>query len=252
MAIVRWSAELAERARRLSSAAEFRGLALATCRRLVPSDRGVFTEVRRQGTVTALDVDRESLDIIDHCERNIARYASDVRPVYQASRDSGGCLDCEVYSSRDRRELPFFCDIVRPQGVRSTIVLIPRWRGEMLGMLRLERTHGQPFRARDLTRALSLLPTIELGLAAFRFSADRGNEGAAPLGCLSPREAEVARHVARGLTTAQIALLLGTSPMTVRNQISRIFDKARVASRAELATWLSHQRDGAFVPSSGA
>jgi DNA-binding CsgD family transcriptional regulator len=47
--------------------------------------------------------------------------------------------------------------------------------------------------------------------------------------------------VARGLTTPHIALILGTSPLTVRNQLCRVFDKTRVASRAELATWVAQR-----------
>jgi DNA-binding CsgD family transcriptional regulator len=50
---------------------------------------------------------------------------------------------------------------------------------------------------------------------------------------LSRREAQIAAHVERGLTTTQIALIVGTSPLTVRNRIGHIFDKTGVASRAE-------------------
>jgi DNA-binding CsgD family transcriptional regulator len=58
---------------------------------------------------------------------------------------------------------------------------------------------------------------------------------------LTEREAEIARQVARGLSTRHIALILGTSPFTVRNQLSRVFDKTRVASRAELAAWVAER-----------
>jgi DNA-binding CsgD family transcriptional regulator len=240
-----WSAELAERARGLEGLADFRLLALAMCREIVGGDRGVFTEMQRPGAITVLDVDSESLDIINYCESNVGRYAADIRPVFSAALRGGGCVDHEVFSSRDRHELPIFCEVVRPQRVRSSLILVPRWRGEGLGMMRLERTGRRAFTTTDLARALRLLPTIELGLLAFRTLAAR----VVAVPRLSPREADVARHVARGLTTPQIALVLGTSPLTVRNQISRIFDKIGVSSRAELASWVSNSGHGAFVPS---
>ena len=55
---------------------------------------------------------------------------------------------------------------------------------------------------------------------------------------LPHREAEVARLVADGLTNREIALVLGTSPHTVRNQLSRIFERLGVSSRLELAMWM--------------
>jgi len=233
----RWSAELAARARGLRNVGEFRTHALEVCRRLVAFDRAVFTGFGPHEPAAVVDVDQEGLESIAQCERNHRRYTGDIRPVLEAGLRHGGCIDWQIYSSRDRRELPIFCEIVRPQRVVWTLILIPRWRSDILGMVRLERGRGRAFATSDLERALSLLPTVELGLAAFR-SVAPGLAGT-PLPRLSPREAEVAHHVGRGLTTGQIALVLGTSPLTVRNQLSRIFDKAKVASRTELATWLA-------------
>lgn len=60
--------------------------------------------------------------------------------------------------------------------------------------------------------------------------------GAAPDGAfagLSAREAEVLEFIARGLDNAQIAVRLELSEKTVRNHITRIFDKLQVESRAQ-------------------
>lgn len=51
---------------------------------------------------------------------------------------------------------------------------------------------------------------------------------------LTPAETQVAELYAEGLTQAQIARRLGTSPSTVRNQIASVYDKLGVRSKAEL------------------
>ena len=50
---------------------------------------------------------------------------------------------------------------------------------------------------------------------------------------LSEREVEVLEHLARGLDNAQIAARLGMAEKTVRNYVSRIFDKIEVESRSQ-------------------
>ena len=55
---------------------------------------------------------------------------------------------------------------------------------------------------------------------------------------LSPREMEIARMVARGYPNKTIAAELDISHWTVGTHIRRIFDKAGVASRAEMVAKL--------------
>ena len=50
---------------------------------------------------------------------------------------------------------------------------------------------------------------------------------------LTPRELEVLNLIAQGLSNAAIAERLVLSPKTVRNQVSTVFGKLQVASRAE-------------------
>jgi len=54
---------------------------------------------------------------------------------------------------------------------------------------------------------------------------------ALPLGELTPRERAVLERIADGLDNAEIASALGLSEKTVRNHISRVFDKIQVQHR---------------------
>lgn len=60
-----------------------------------------------------------------------------------------------------------------------------------------------------------------------------GNAPAAAFAQLTAREAEVLERIARGLDNAQIAAHLGLSEKTVRNHITRIFDKLAVENRSQ-------------------
>jgi DNA-binding CsgD family transcriptional regulator len=242
--VAQWGAELAFRARAAADAGQFCREVLAICRKIVGYDSAVLTEQRGSEPQATVDVSEGGLALMRQCEGNLARYAPDLRKFFAAVRRTRGMVDVELYSSRERRELALFREIVKPQGVSSTLALTPHFGGVMLGMIRLERHgKGSPFTSRDLQRALALLPIIELGLLVHH----RGCHSSNPeLERLSAREAEVARHVARGLTNRQIGLLLGTSPFTVRNQVVRIFDRLRVCTRAELAARLATR--GADVP----
>jgi DNA-binding NarL/FixJ family response regulator len=54
-----------------------------------------------------------------------------------------------------------------------------------------------------------------------------------PFQDLTPRERDILRLLARGLTNMAIAERLSLSPKTVRNQVSIIFSKIQVSDRAE-------------------
>ena len=54
-----------------------------------------------------------------------------------------------------------------------------------------------------------------------------------PLGELTPRELSVLEGIAEGMDNAQLAAALGVSEKTIRNHITRVFDKTRVKHRYE-------------------
>lgn len=58
---------------------------------------------------------------------------------------------------------------------------------------------------------------------------------------LTNRQLEIAEHVARGQSTAQIAETLGLSPKTIGNHLEKIYVRAQLSGRVELTRLLLEQ-----------
>lgn len=233
--------DLALCARSARSAGEFGRAALETYQRTLGFDTGVFSELGAVTPLATLDVGVDQLAVIEHCERNLTRYREEILPAIRLGRMHGGFVDTDVYSASVRSGSVFYAEVVRPQGVRCVLGLCPSFRGQRLGMFRLQRHGGPAFQNADLHAALELLPLIELGLAALGGGALREP---CELGIeLTPRERDIATYVARGLTTPEIARLLGTSRLTVRNQLGGLLRKVHVANRTELAAWFASRTE---------
>lgn len=117
-----------------------------------------------------------------------------------------------------------------------------RWKNRPLMRFNLNRYDSRPFRRSQLETVLGLLPTVEASLAAL--FAQSSNKVELP--GLTQREREVAELVARGLSSAEIGHILGTSRYTVRNQLSRIYEKLHLGSRAELAAYVSRMSNSSL------
>ena len=70
-------------------------------------------------------------------------------------------------------------------------------------------------------------------MQAFFAASDAGGLAAQPFPDLTPREREVLDHVARGASNADIAGTLELSQKTVRNMVSAVLAKLRVADRGQ-------------------
>jgi two-component system nitrate/nitrite response regulator NarL len=68
-------------------------------------------------------------------------------------------------------------------------------------------------------------------------------------GLLSPRETDVVRCVAEGLTNREIAERLKLTEHTVKNYLFRIFDKLGVSSRVEVVLYAFHRGNEPHTPS---
>jgi DNA-binding CsgD family transcriptional regulator len=126
--------------------------------------------------------------------------------------DAAGCLhhaDAE------------FLELLRRQWARLEAHRLP----EALQLALLER--GQPFFKGEqvFVAQVSLCAGMHVLKARARHAAD----------ALTPRELEVARQVARGLSHKEAAEALGLSPATTRNHIQRIHEKLGVRSNLQLA-----------------
>jgi DNA-binding CsgD family transcriptional regulator len=75
-----------------------------------------------------------------------------------------------------------------------------------------------------------LRPSIEAGLVK------------TSLPGLTPRESGIARLIAAGLSTKEIAARLGISPHTVRHHTERVFEKLGVRNRASLTAVIGSRR----------
>jgi DNA-binding CsgD family transcriptional regulator len=191
-------------------------------------------------------------------------YERDTQKGWRAAQAGGGAfIDTEVYTLDERLNLPFFAEIIRPQGITSQLVAHVTFQQRKTCIVHLCR-HGRsrPFRPRDLEKLLPILPGIAVSHAAFDGAAatravsrpEPAAQHPAEVGAfrelfqtLSPREREIARYVAYGYRNRDIALAVGSSPHTVRNHLYQVFAKLGTTGRTELAVWM--ERSGLAVRS---
>jgi DNA-binding CsgD family transcriptional regulator len=172
------------------------------------------------------------------CEAN-DRYWYERDRLNNAARTAGGvAIDIIALSSKERRESPFYREVMSALGIQATAVAVLELRGELVSCIWFGRTtRGASFN--DLTELRHLreaLPVLALGDAVHlkEPSSPPSSPTIIDLG-LTAREDEIARYITRGLTNAEIASLLGTSRATVKNQVATILRKSGVANRTELA-----------------
>ena len=110
------------------------------------------------------------------------------------------------------------------------------WRGELL---------GDPAAAKGAATLLAGIGADRQARRAEEILHKLGGQPAQqriPAGPLSPREMEVARLVAEGLSNPAIATRLYLSRPTVASHVAHILTKLGFASRAQIAAWVAGQR----------
>jgi DNA-binding CsgD family transcriptional regulator len=85
--------------------------------------------------------------------------------------------------------------------------------------------------------ALETAVVLDIRMDGVRYTLTRCFQTEQPPITLSPREREVVRLVAKGLSNKTIAAVLDISPWTVSTHMRRIFTKLEVGSRAEMVTF---------------
>lgn len=224
---------------------DFRRLALETFDTVAPFDSALFLPLGPRGQVTGAPTSLRAPGIERYrlYAARPERYRPwAVRSLVIATACRGAYADNHAFSRADRERLPFYVDIVNPQGISKQVVAHLTFRGQITASVHLRR-HGRTsdFADRELDGVRNLLPAIALVQASFapavRSDPPVRAEKAEPSVRLSARERQVVTLVARGLQNKEIALAIGTSPNTVRNQLAQIFGKTGVSSRTELAVW---------------
>lgn len=90
---------------------------------------------------------------------------------------------------------------------------------------------------RDTAAGRSKIPVdmVTVGLASMQDSPESGGQPSA--GVLTAREREILTRFAQGNSYAQVAEIIGNSPITVRNTIYRIEQKLGLATKQEIVVW---------------
>jgi DNA-binding CsgD family transcriptional regulator len=152
-----------------------------------------------------------------------------------AARTRGAVKITDFYSARQWHSTGMYTDCHRLQGSEHSLtVCLPTalpptaGPGRYLG-LTLGRGPGPDFSERD--RALLTLLAPHLGQAYL--DAERRRH---PVPRLTPRQDELLRLLAAGLTNTQIARRLGISEATVRSHLENIYERLGVSSRTAAVT----------------
>lgn len=176
---------------------------------------------------------------VEQCEAHADRYWQDRITLHRAATARGGVVaDHDALSWQARDRMPFYREVVAGHGIRATAVAMLRVGGRAVGAVFLGRTSQGAHFGDELELLRRALPVLSLG-SVVHFALSQAPElaPAAPdLVNLTSREQEVLRLLCRGWTNAQIAARLGSSPRTVKNQVSAILSKTKTANRTQLVS----------------
>jgi DNA-binding CsgD family transcriptional regulator len=169
------------------------------------------------------------------CEAQADRYWPDRLTLNEAALRSGGAVcDQAAFSAQARDAMPFYREVIGGLGIRAIALCVLRAQGKSLGCLYLGRVSRGARFGRELEQLKRALPALALGKRLFEAEPLPPAVSAAFNAPLTHREAEVLRHLTRGATNPQIALRLGSSPKTVKNQVASILVKSGARNRTEL------------------
>ena len=122
-------------------------------------------------------------------------------------------------------------EAVRARAPRALAVVVTAFAdvGKVKAALNLGASHllEKPFRAVDLVAVIDRL-------RASRSEPAEVVEASFARVLLTPRETEIARLVLKGLSSPEIAHVLGMSDKTVRQHLTRVYEKHGVRGRGEL------------------
>ena len=191
---------------------------------------------RQHAMASALDAVPEALLVVGPDGREVHRNAALRRRLAEEPERERVCAEM-LALSREMRALH-----ARTHGAPATAA---RPSLPTAGIPRTERPLATPL-ARYVLRAAfgaeavwgaagTVLVSLDLDAAP---AAPLAGPLAGPLAALTPREAEVARLLARRATNTEVAAALGVSPHTARHHAQRVIEKLGLKSRRELGALL--------------
>jgi DNA-binding CsgD family transcriptional regulator len=187
--------------------------------------------------------------VVASCERHADRYWGDrLRLNAAAARAGGAVCDQEAFSATERDRMPFYHEVITQHGISAIGLSVLKLHGVTMGCAYFGRTARGARFGDELSRLKPALSVLALGKKLYELPLRvTGTQLFAPP--LTEREQDVLWHLTRGSTNAQIAARLGTSPSTVKNQVSSILAKAGVGNRTELVYLATRSTDSSALRS---
>jgi DNA-binding CsgD family transcriptional regulator len=142
------------------------------------------------------------------------------------------CRISDVLSLRQFRRLDLHAEVCRPLGINHVMKLFFAFGETGAGYIVLD-SQRRAFTDRDRSVLDVLAPHLALIRQRCRGLSDPSLETLAATATLSPREREILRLVASGMTNREIAACLFIAPGTVRKHLDNIYAKLGVRSRAQ-------------------
>jgi DNA-binding NarL/FixJ family response regulator len=216
-------------------------------RTLIADDHGLFRDALRQ--LLALQTDMmvvgeagDGETAADACARlqpdvlllDVAMpRLSGIEAMDRVRKTSSGTAVVLLTASIERHEL-FEALLLGARGV----ILKTAETGTLLDCIRTVASGGYWFEQGTVGNLVAILRSTEM--------ASRTPPKAAPV--FTPRERQIMAAVMEGATNAEIGQAFGLCDQTVKNRLTRIFDKAGVSTRVELALYALHHRIGGVPP----
>lgn len=182
--------------------------------------------------------------------------AAETEPMIEALESNGRLLDrpwmlamgarCRSLRLAAQGDIDEAANMARLALVHHECLPMPFERARTLLLLgQLQRRQRQKDMARTtMTEALDTFETLGTPLWAQRARAEIARAGSSNTGSkgLTPSELRVAELAASGMTTKDVATALFISPKTVETNLSRIYRKLGIRSRAELGRIFGEKR----------
>jgi DNA-binding CsgD family transcriptional regulator len=206
--------------------------ALFGIRALVPGNIIGYNEVNLAtgDTYSLLDPPDAAFDGVERVFAELA-HEHPVMRHFEQTGDSGPKALSDFLTADELHELDLYARIYAPMGVEDQLsFLLPSEREAMIAVLINRGERGFSERERSLVKLLQ--PNLGQAFRDARMRSDPLDLRRLAEFGLSPREAEVMRLLATGMSSEQIAQQLVISPHTLRRHVQRILAHLQVPSRA--------------------